>query len=115
MRHPFRRLESAYRSKFVNFNAYFRRKYGAEILRRYRQSNKDVLGSKNPRLVARQTLNRNQTVNVSRNASSEPLWMTSRVTFDEFIRYIIDRDLRAVNRHWDNYEQVAHPCTFAFS
>ena len=43
------------------------------------------------------------------------LWQTSRVTFEEFLHYVIDRDARTRERHWDNYEEVAHPCAFHIS
>uniref|UniRef100_A0A3Q2YHY7 Carbohydrate sulfotransferase n=1 Tax=Hippocampus comes TaxID=109280 RepID=A0A3Q2YHY7_HIPCM len=71
VREPMERLLSAYRNKFGEIESY-QRKYGAEIVKRYRKSR----GGKGSRVAG------------------------DDVTFAEFVRYLLDEDVERMNEHW---------------
>lgn len=93
VRHPFERLLSAYRNKFnSNYSSseYFHLRYGRQIVRQYRI-----------------------------NASEESLTKGSDVTFNEFVRYVIDPKTAAAvggfNEHWKPVSELCLPCTIRYN
>ena len=85
VRHPLDRLLSAYRSKFYlntteNSREFFR-PFGRKIIRRYR-----------------------------RRPTRTSLKTGSDVTFQEFLRYVLDRPVRLMDRHWMPYDNQCFPC-----
>ena len=85
VRDPFERLVSAYRELFVKQNRPYHRTHGRRIVRMYRDN----------------STNESSTVGID-------------VTFEEFVRYILDpiarRELRVVDRHWRSFHETCHPC-----
>ena len=83
VRHPFERIVSAYRDKFVRKNVY--QKYiGRYIVRNYR-----------------------------RNPTAKAVVEGTDVTFEEFVRYLLDpktRSKRPFDRHWLSFHETCHPC-----
>lgn len=85
-RNPIERLASAYRSKFsYNFpyNRHYHQKYGRLIISRYRQ-----------------------------NPSQQSLHEGKDVKFSEFLQFIADPELEAIdkNRHWSHLYTACNPC-----
>ncbi len=78
VRHPFERLASAYRNKFIeNYNmTFFERVYGRYIIRKFR-------------------------TNFSQN---------NRISFGEFINYILEGKANVMNKHWQIYDELCRPC-----
>ncbi|XP_046872090.1 carbohydrate sulfotransferase 11-like [Hypomesus transpacificus] len=85
VRDPFERLVSAYRNKFTrSYNTAFHKRYGTKIVRRHRAG-----------------------------ARPEALERGDDVTFDEFVRYLVDpRTQREepFNEHWERVHSLCHPC-----
>ena len=87
VRNPLERILSAYNDKFKQTNRwteYFQRKYGSMIVDRYR---------KHP------------------NISS--LALGNDVSFDEFVKYLIDPvtiSENKLNAHWEHFHKMCHPC-----
>ncbi|XP_061760922.1 carbohydrate sulfotransferase 11-like isoform X2 [Nerophis ophidion] len=85
VREPFERLVSAYRNKFTrSYNTAFHKRYGTKIVRRYR-----------PR------------------PGTPALKQGSDVSFQEFVRYLVDpRTQREepFNEHWERVHSLCHPC-----
>ncbi len=84
VREPMARLLSAYRNKFGEIEAY-QRKYGAEIIRRYRKGyakDKKIAGND--------------------------------VTFTEFVRYLLDEDPERMNEHWMPIYNLCQPCAIGY-
>ena len=83
VRDPFERLVSAYLDKFVRTNT-FQKTIGRDIIKLYRP-----------------------------DATTEALNEGSDVTFQEFVRYILDertRTIRPFNEHWRPLHQLCYPC-----
>jgi len=85
VRHPFERLASCYRDKFVNFDKtgkespYYMLTYGSQILGLYRKG-----------------------------LSMAEIKRGFGVTFSEFARWLIEK--RVKNEHWDPMFDICHPC-----
>lgn len=87
-RHPFERVLSAFRNKFEKENAYFHRRFGSLMLRRYRD-----------------------------NASEEAVADGDGVRFAEFARYLVDPRTRAegtLNEHWRPVHDLCQPCAVRY-
>lgn len=89
VRHPFERLLSAYRNKFVDpYNNIYQRRHGSQILKMYR------------------TNLTKQAYNAGKN-----------VTFGEFIQYIVDthrKDKSKLDIHWNTVVSLCNPCAIGF-
>uniref|UniRef100_A0A3Q3DJW1 Carbohydrate sulfotransferase n=1 Tax=Hippocampus comes TaxID=109280 RepID=A0A3Q3DJW1_HIPCM len=85
VREPMERLLSAYRNKFGEIESY-QRKYGAEIVKRYRKSR----GGKGSRVAG------------------------DDVTFAEFVRYLLDEDVERMNEHWMPMYNLCQPCALRY-
>ena len=85
VREPFGRLVSAFRNKLQQIGGvtdYFTTRFGTKIIKNYR-----------------------------RNASSEALQLGTDVTFEEFVRYLIDPKRKIdLNEHWAPTHSLCHPC-----
>ncbi|XP_072538743.1 carbohydrate sulfotransferase 14 [Salminus brasiliensis] len=86
VREPMARLLSAYRNKFGEIEAY-QRKYGAEIVRRYRKGR-----ARDKRTIA-----------------------GDDVTFTEFVRYLLDEDVEHMNEHWMPMYNLCQPCAVEYN
>ncbi|XP_077463974.1 carbohydrate sulfotransferase 14 [Stigmatopora argus] len=86
VREPTERLLSAYRNKFGEIESY-QRKYGAEIVKRYRKNR----GGEASR----------------RNRGDD-------VTFAEFVRYLLDEDVERMNEHWMPMYNLCQPCAVRY-
>ena len=88
VRHPFARLLSAYMNKFVNStDIQFPKNIGTKIIRRYRA-----------------------------NPSNESLTFGRDVTFEEFVKYLLDLNSDGrVNEHWDPYHTICLPCVVHYN
>ncbi|CAG9829789.1 unnamed protein product [Diabrotica balteata] len=87
-RHPFERLLSAYRNKFLDNspnNKYFKLRYGKHIIGKYRQ-----------------------------HPSKADLQTGANVTFREFIQYLIKEGVRT-NEHWAPIYDLCLPCTLNYT
>ena len=83
VRHPFERLVSAYRDKLTRRDQY-NKMFGVPIIRNYRP-----------------------------NATTKALEEGNDVTFEEFVRYLLDPKTRAksrFDRHWLSFHETCHPC-----
>ena len=84
VRDPFERLVSAHRELFVKLNIPYYKIHGRRIIQMYRA-----------------------------NATNESLTAGNDVTFEEFVRYILDPVARQevlVDRHWMSFHETCHPC-----
>ncbi|XP_051511996.1 carbohydrate sulfotransferase 8-like isoform X1 [Myxocyprinus asiaticus] len=82
IREPLERLVSAYRDKFESPNVYYHPVFGKHIIARYRV-----------------------------NASKEALKTGSGVTFQEFIKYLLDVHRPVgMDIHWEPANQLCNPC-----
>ena len=83
VRHPFERLVSAYRNKFVDSYNYtlFKEMYGRFIIRKYR-----------------------------RNADKKSLKTGDGVSFSEFAEFLHNSDSEFMDWHWKQYDTLCHPC-----
>ena len=83
VRHPFERLVSAYRNKFVDSYNYtlFKEMYGRFIIRKYR-----------------------------RNADKRSLKTGDGVSFSEFAEFLHNSDSEFMDWHWKQYDTLCHPC-----
>ncbi|XP_061635600.1 carbohydrate sulfotransferase 14 [Phyllopteryx taeniolatus] len=85
VREPMERLLSAYRNKFGEIESY-QRKYGAEIVKRYRKNR----AGKSLRIAG------------------------DDVTFAEFVRYLLDEDAERMNEHWMPMYNLCQPCALRY-
>lgn len=83
-REPMARLLSAYRNKFGEIESY-QKKYGVEIIKRYRKGY----------------------IKDSKIAGDD-------VTFDEFVRYLLDEDVERMNEHWMPMYNLCQPCAVPY-
>lgn len=83
-REPMARLLSAYRNKFGEIESY-QKKYGVEIIKRYRKGY--IKDSNIP---------------------------GDDVTFDEFVRYLLDEDAERMNEHWMPMYNLCQPCAVPY-
>ena len=83
VRHPFERLVSAYRNKFIDsYNlTLFKELYGRRIIRKYRQ-----------------------------NPDSRSLKTGEGVSFYEFTEFIQNSDPQFMDWHWKQFDLLCHPC-----
>ena len=82
VREPFTRILSAYLDKFIANNKDFEKRFGTEIIRKYRQ-----------------------------NATRSSLTKGNDVTFPEFITYLTNLKTRDhVDKHWSRYTSLCHVC-----
>ncbi|XP_052008828.1 carbohydrate sulfotransferase 8-like [Xyrauchen texanus] len=82
IREPLKRLVSAYRDKFESPNDYYHPVFGKHIIAKYRV-----------------------------NASKEALKTGNGVTFQEFIKYLLDvRRPMGMDIHWEPANQLCNPC-----
>lgn len=82
VRHPWRRLKSAFENKFRQFDAGalpFHRNYGRAIIRRYRT-----------------------------NPTEESLRTGENITMEEFLRFVAAD--HSTNAHWMSFQRLCHPC-----
>ena len=87
VRHPFERIVSAYLDKFVRENN-FQTIYGTDIIKRYRP-----------------------------NATEESLKEGRDVTFEEFVRHVVDSaslEDQTLNEHWQKFYLTCHPCSIQY-
>ena len=88
VRHPFERLLSAYRDKFErDYDKPFHRIIGTHIVKNFRK-----------------------------NPDKKSLDEGNNVKFEEFIKYMLDRDKKkqVQNAHWMPYLDLCHPCLFKY-
>ncbi|XP_038069143.1 carbohydrate sulfotransferase 11-like [Patiria miniata] len=85
VRHPFARVLSAYRSKFLQPNLAFQKSTGVRIIKMYRQ-----------------------------NATKESLATGKDVSFPEFIRYIVNAKTINFDGHWQPIYKMVLPCAVRF-
>ena len=85
VRHPFARVLSAYRSKFLQPNKSFQKHAGVRIIKAYRP-----------------------------NATEEALKTGSDVTFPEFVRYLANSKFIHFDGHWQPIYKMVLPCTVRF-
>uniref|UniRef100_A0A1A8GQT7 Carbohydrate sulfotransferase n=1 Tax=Nothobranchius korthausae TaxID=1143690 RepID=A0A1A8GQT7_9TELE len=82
VREPLERIVSAYRDKFENPNEYYHNLFGKPIISKYRVM-----------------------------PSEEALKTGNGVTFEEFIRYLLDVHRPVgMDIHWEQANQLCHPC-----
>ena len=83
VRHPYERLVSAYRNKFIDsYNlTLFKKMYGRRIIKHFR-----------------------------RNPDAKSLRTGEGVSFAEFINYVLSSDAEFMDRHWKQYDLLCHPC-----
>ncbi|XP_018571931.1 carbohydrate sulfotransferase 11-like [Anoplophora glabripennis] len=87
-RHPFERLLSAFRNKFVDSlpsSKYFQARYGRHILRKYRV-----------------------------NASRSEIQSGTNVTFQEFVHYLLTEGI-TTNEHWTPIYDLCSPCLLNYT
>lgn len=87
VRHPFDRLDSAFRDKFHNTynDTYFMQLFGTNIVRRYRA-----------------------------NPTNESLTKGNDVTLQEFLQYLIDVPDKDLNEHWQSQTHVCSLCAIHY-
>lgn len=83
VRHPLERLLSAYRNKFGENIGDYRRRYGSKIIRAYR-----------PKSKAREAFMKGDL----------------SITFEEFLRFLIDSDTSTMDVHWKPMHELCQPC-----
>lgn len=92
VRHPFERLVSAYKNKFIDSKyTIFRETYGRYIMKKYRKK------GKSPDSIVRV----NGTI----------------MTFKEFANFIVDSpidDKDFWNEHWERIDRICHPCLLSY-
>nr|XP_057940620.1 carbohydrate sulfotransferase 11-like isoform X2 [Doryrhamphus excisus] len=85
VREPFERLVSAYRNKFTrSYNTAFHKRYGTKIIRRHRTK-----------------------------PDPEALEKGNDVSFQEFVRYLVDPQTQReepFNEHWERVHSLCQPC-----
>lgn len=92
VREPMTRLLSAYRNKFGEIESY-QRKYGVEIVRRYRKG------------AARGAKSKDKDKDAVKGDD---------VTFAEFVRYLLDEDAERMNEHWMPMYNLCQPCAVPY-
>ncbi|XP_020895323.2 carbohydrate sulfotransferase 11-like [Exaiptasia diaphana] len=87
VRHPFERLVSAYRNKFIDsYNlTLFKKMYGRRIIRHFR-----------------------------RNPDPTSLRTGEGVSFSEFVKYLLKSDPEYMDQHWKQYDMLCHPCLISY-
>ncbi|XP_046329107.2 carbohydrate sulfotransferase 11-like [Haliotis rufescens] len=84
-REPFERILSAYRNKFKGNNPFFHKRYGKNIVRRYRVN--------------------------SWNTKPDG----KDVSFNEYVHYLTDYTRREpLNEHWEKMTELCHPCLIKY-
>lgn len=83
VRHPFERLVSAYRNKFIeSYNlTLFKKLYGRRIIKHFRH-----------------------------NPDAKSLKTGEGVSFSEFVNYLLSSDPEYMDRHWKQFDLLCHPC-----
>ncbi|EDO44982.1 predicted protein [Nematostella vectensis] len=83
VRHPYERLVSAYRNKFIDSYNYtlFKQLYGRRIIKHFR-----------------------------RNPDQRSLKTGEGVSFTEFVSYLLASDSEFSDRHWQQYDLLCRPC-----
>ena len=83
VRHPFERLISAFRNKFIDsYNlTFFKDLYGRYIIKHYRE-----------------------------NPDAKSLRTGEGVSFTEFVKFILSSPPENADRHWRRYDFLCHPC-----
>jgi hypothetical protein len=125
VRHPFDRVVSAYRDKFVKLNrwtSYFHRKYGRLIVARYRTNSSTAVERSSPPTRSFAVPQLIATANVS--TVRQPVTKVGNadaghdVTFVEFVRFLIDDapEIRTfkTNPHWQPVSELCQPCTVGY-
>ncbi|XP_025082536.1 carbohydrate sulfotransferase 11-like isoform X2 [Pomacea canaliculata] len=89
VRDPFERLLFTYQNKFLaKYSKYFHETFGRRIIQRYRK-----------------------------NATAQALKSGSDVTFNEFVRFVVDNEREAtglLNEHWERYYKLCQPCAIQY-
>lgn len=87
VRHPFERLVSAYRNKFIDsYNlTLFKKLYGRRIIRHFRK-----------------------------NPDAKSLRTGEGVSFSEFVNYLFKSDPEYMDQHWKQYDLLCHPCLISY-
>lgn len=83
VRHPLERLLSAYRNKFGENIGDYRRRYGAKIIKAYRTKSQ-----------AKEALMKNDL----------------SITFEEFLRFLVDSNTAKMDVHWKPMHELCQPC-----
>lgn len=89
VRHPFERLLSAYRNKFLDpYNSVFQQRYGKKILRLFRP-----------------------------DAPIEEIKAGRNVTFSEFVKYVIhcSENHIKLDEHWEVMNKLCSPCSIKYN
>jgi len=89
VRHPFERLLSAYRNKFLDpYNSVFQQRYGKTILRLFRS-----------------------------DAPIEEIKAGRNVTFSEFVKYVIycSENHIKLDEHWEVMNKLCSPCSIKYN
>ena len=85
VREPLERVLSAYRNKFTTtYNKRYHHRYGVEIIKKYRK-------------------------NLTREITDE-----DQVTFDEFVKYLIDLRPDRRDVHWELQHNLCFPCSVSY-
>ncbi|KAK7092238.1 carbohydrate sulfotransferase 11-like [Littorina saxatilis] len=89
VRDPFERLVSTYQNKFqARYSKYFHESFGRKIIQRYRK-----------------------------NATAKSKKEGNDVTFNEFVRFVLDSEHETdgpLNEHWERYYKQCHPCVLHY-
>ena len=120
VRHPFERLVSAYRDKF-NRNESYEKNYGLSMAKLFRPKHGSTFDNRNTKNSSSRWLSMSyQKVfgsyiirNYRSNASAASLENGNDVTFEEFVRYLLDpktREKQPFDRHWLSFHETCHPC-----
>lgn len=85
VRDPTERLLSAYRNKFGENIGSYNAKYGPKIIEKFRKPGKLIEGSDQ-----------------------------SMITFEEFLRFLVDSDTRRMDPHWRPMHELCQPCAMKY-
>ncbi|XP_063970576.1 carbohydrate sulfotransferase 14-like isoform X1 [Lytechinus pictus] len=85
VRDPTERLLSAYRNKFGENIGSYNSKYGPQIIKKYRKPGTLIEGSDQ-----------------------------SMITFEEFLRFLVDSDYRRMDPHWRPMHELCQPCAMKY-
>lgn len=85
VRDPTERLLSAYRNKFGENIGTYNTKYGPKIIAKYRKPGVKIEGDDQ-----------------------------SRITFEEFLRFLVDSDTRKMDPHWRPMHELCQPCSMKY-
>ncbi|CAH1802144.1 unnamed protein product [Owenia fusiformis] len=108
VRDPYERILSAWRNKFqehphVAGRDWYCDTYGKNIIKKYRNNELSKIPSYYDNLKDNNTDNDSTVGNYERSCD---------VTFNEFVRYLLDRDFHHdwLDEHWRSVQQLCHPC-----